>query len=283
MKNSNKSAHLKEKLKQALNSTFKVISDDFKIDKNISSKKDEFFDLQNLDTKKDFIEARAKTDSLALKKKFSDEKIFKKNLPSNPSCKSLYTFAEKIRYESLGFEILKGIKKNLEDDYNEKINLKRKDQIKSKEDVPVNEAFELYMLKNFHNIELNSITSKMLSFWEKDFDNSILKHKEFLKSNLENQNDYSSKFSEILQEMDIFQDDNNDESKEENQDDGQENPSNNDQNSENEDNKDSKDNESEESISEANYNVDDYKLDEQLTDSENDNDKNEQVIQKKKS
>ena len=281
MKNSNKSAHLKEKLKQALNSTFKVISDDFKIDKNISSKKDEFFDLQNLDSKKDFIEARAKTDSLALKKKFSDEKIFKKNLPSNPSCKSLYTFAEKIRYESLGFEILKGIKKNLEDDYNEKINLKRKDQIKSKEDVPVNEAFELYMLKNFHNIELNSITSKMLSFWEKDFDNSILKHKEFLKSNLENQNDYSSKFSEILQEMDIFQDDNNDESKEENQDDGQENPSNNDQNSENEDNKDSKDNESEESISEANYNVDDYKLDEQLTDSENDNDKNEQVIQKK--
>ncbi len=281
MKNSNKSAHLKEKLKQALSSTFKVISDDLKISKNNNSEKNEFFDLQNLDTKKDFIEARAKTDSSALKKKFSNEKIFKKNLPLNTSYKSLYTIAEKIRYESLGFKMLKGIEKNLKDDYNEKISLKRKDQLNSKEDVPVVEAFELYMLKNFHNIELNSITNKMLSFWEKNFDNSILKHKNFLKSNLENQNDYSSKFSEIFQEMDIFQDDNNEESKEENQDDGQENPSNDDQNSENEDNSDSNDNDNQESINEADYNVDEYKLDDQLTDNESENDKSEQIIQKK--
>ena len=26
------------------------------------------------------------------------------------------------------------------------------------------------MLKNFHNIKLNSLTEKKLSFWEKDFD-----------------------------------------------------------------------------------------------------------------
>ena len=281
MKNSNKSAHFREKLKQALNSTFKVISDDFRIDKDNNSEKDEFFDLQNLDTKKDFIEARAKTDSSALKKKFSNEKTFKKNLPLNSSYKSLYTIAEKIRYELLGFEMLKGLEKNLRDNYNQKISLKRKDQLNSKEDVPVAEAFELYMLKNFHNIELNSTTNKMLSFWEKDFDSTILKHKKFLKSNLENQNNYSSKFAEILQEMDIFQDDNNEESKEENNNDGQDNPSNDDQNSENDDRKDSKDDDSQEAISEADYNIDEYKLDEQLTDSDSENNNNEQIVQKK--
>ena len=36
------------------------------------------------------------------------------------------------------------------------------------------------MLKNFHKIELNSLTSRMLNFWEKDFEKSIQKHKEFL-------------------------------------------------------------------------------------------------------
>ena len=41
------------------------------------------------------------------------------------------------------------------------------------------EAFELYMLKNFHNIKLNSLSSKMLNFWEKDFDQSIKKHINF--------------------------------------------------------------------------------------------------------
>ena len=61
------------------------------------------------------------------------------------------------------------------------INLKRKDQLKTKEDVPVAEAFELYMLKNFYNIKLNPLTSKMLHFWEKDFDQSITKHIKFLK------------------------------------------------------------------------------------------------------
>ena len=56
------------------------------------------------------------------------------------------------------------------------------------------EAFELYMLKNFHQIKLNPLTSKMLNFWEKDFEQSIDKHKKFLKENFEDQNNYSSNF-----------------------------------------------------------------------------------------
>ena len=48
MKNSNKDANLKEKIKQALASTVRVISDDFKLDdklkKNQSSKKFDFLD-----------------------------------------------------------------------------------------------------------------------------------------------------------------------------------------------------------------------------------------------
>ena len=94
MSNSNKDANLKEKFKQALNSTFKVISEDFgvsnNLDKNDISKKFDFLELENLNTKNDFIRARAETDSSALKKKFSDETIYKKNLPTNTSCKSLY-------------------------------------------------------------------------------------------------------------------------------------------------------------------------------------------------
>ena len=39
----------------------------------------------------------------------------------------------------------------------------------------------------------------MLNFWEKDFDQAIEKHIEYLKENLEFQNKYSSRFSEILQ------------------------------------------------------------------------------------
>ena len=39
MSDSNKNANLKEKLKQALTSTFKVISDDFKVNEGLEEKK----------------------------------------------------------------------------------------------------------------------------------------------------------------------------------------------------------------------------------------------------
>ena len=285
MSNSSKDASLKEKLKQALSSTFKVISDDLKIndklEKDKSSNKFDFIELDNLNTKSDFIKARAESDSSALKKRFSDENIYKKNLPSISSCKSLYAVAEKIRCESLGGKMLKGIQKNFTENYNQIISLKRKDQLKTKEDVSVHEAFELYMLKKFHNIELNSLTTKMLSFWENDFDKSINEHIKFLKNNLENQDNYSSKFSKIFQDMNLFQSEDNQETKEENNENGQNNPSNDDQEAETEDNKDqTKDEETEASL-DSDYDIDEYKLDEQLLDAETNKHNDEQIIQKK--
>ena len=165
-----KEENLKEKFRQALTSTIKVISDDYKPTfdkKNKVLKESNFFELDNLNNKSDFIRFRAEADSEALKKKFSNKEIYQKYLPKNSSCKSLYDVAEKIRYEILGSQMLKGISKNINENYIQKISLKRKDQLKSKDDVNVTEAFELYMLKNFLKINLNNLSSKVLSFWER--------------------------------------------------------------------------------------------------------------------
>ena len=285
MNNSNKDANFKEKLRQALASTIRVISGDLEIknktDDNKSSKKFDFFELDNINSTTDFVKARAESDSSALKKKFSNDEIYKKNLPLNSSCKSLYSIAEKIRYETLGGKMLKGIEKNLKDNYNQKISLKRKDQLKTKDDVPVIEAFELYMLKKFLNIKLNPLTNKMLNFWEDDFDLVVDKHIKFLKENLEHQNEYSYKFSKILQEMDIFQNEENENTQEENQDNEQNNPSNEDQESDSEDKKDQNKEEETEASLDSDYDIDEYKLDEQLVDTDSDQPSNEKVLQKK--
>ena len=166
---SDKIDNLKEKFRLALTSTAKVISDDFTLsDKDSRNKNYEnTIEIDNLTNPSDFIRLRAETDSVALKKKFSNNAVYRKNIPSNTSSKSLYNIAEKIRYESLGGKMLKGIEKNFNENYTQIINRKRKDQLKTKEDVPVAEAFELYMLKNFHQIKLNILTTKMLNFWEK--------------------------------------------------------------------------------------------------------------------
>ena len=283
---SNKEDNFKDQFKRALISTAKVISEDYKldikkIDKNLSSKKIDFFDVTNLSNKSDFARLRAEADSGALKKKFSNKDIINKNLPNNPSCKSLYNIAEKIRYEVLGSKMLKGVEKNLSENYNQKINSNRKDQLKNKEDVPITEAFELYMLKKFFNLSLNTVSTKMLSFWEKDFNSSIEKHIDFLSKNVEDQNNYSSKFSKILEGMDVFSSD-NEENKEENdeKENEQDNKSeNNDEGKSDGQEGESKQNEAQ-TILDAGFDLSDQQMDEQLEDSDSLKESIENISQK---
>jgi len=275
---SDKETSLKEKFRLALTSTAKVISDDF--EQNKKSENLNTIKIDNLSSPSDFIRLRAETDSSALKKKFSNDVIYRKNLPSNTSSKSLYNIAEKIRYEALGGKMLKGIEKNFHKNYEQIINLKKKDQLRTKEDVTITEAFELYMLKNFHQIKLNSLTSKMLNFWEKDFENSMEKHKKFLQENLEDQENYSSRFLKILEEMNIFQNEAIDEKREENHNEGKDNPSNDDQNKDNENSKDENNNQETETSLDSDYSLDEFNIDEQLSDNESGEKNSEQIIKK---
>ena len=70
------------------------------------------------------------------------------------------------------------------------------------------------MLKNFLDIKLNSLSEKILSYWEKDFKSSFEKHLLYLNKNIENQEKYNAKFSEILKKMEIFDSENDEENKE---------------------------------------------------------------------
>ena len=166
----NKEEALKEKFKIALTSTIKVISEKNKVEvnfgnKNLSSKNFNFFELDNLSTIEDYTKIRAETDSEALRLKYSNIKIYQKNSPKNSVAKSLYNIAEKIRYEKIGSDNLKGIKQNLKKNYEIRQKNKRKDQLKSKEDVSAKEAFELYLLKHLLGVKLTSRAKEMLSFW----------------------------------------------------------------------------------------------------------------------
>ena len=281
----NKEDISKERFKQALISTVKVISEDYKIKKeqldNLNSKNYKFFEIGELNTKEDFTKFRAETDSEALKRKFSNDIIYKKNLPKNSSCKLLYDFSEKIRYEILGTKMLNGISKNLKENYSRKILLKKKEQLKSKDDVQIGEAFELYMLKNFLGIKLNALSEKILSYWEKDFQDSFHKHIEYLYKNLENQESYNSKFSEILQNMEIFDSENNEDNEKTEEDNNQ------DKNNSNKDgpNETSRSEETSEDdgAKEGMDGMDDnneFRLDEQLMDGEKENESSENIIQK---
>ena len=167
---------LKERFKSAVSSAVKAISEDFDIEVNFgntsSGKKKslQLPDIINLKKIQDFTNLRAYADSEALKIKYTNEKIYIKNQPDGSMAKALYAIAEKIRYEKIGSDKLKGIKNNITACYEDKFKNKKIEEIKTEADVPITEAFELYLRNHFFKIKQNNATKKVLSYWKDLFD-----------------------------------------------------------------------------------------------------------------
>ena len=279
---SKKEEFIKDQFKQALNSTYKVLSDlGIKTKKKSEIKKNEYFDqikINSLDTKNDFTKLRAETDSNALKLKFSNSNVYNKYAPQNSSYKSFYELSEKIRCELLGFRILQGIKKNISENYFLKNIKKDQREIRKKDDVSAIEAFELYLISKFMNIDLNALSKKKLSFWEKEFDLTIKKHIHFLSKNIEDQDKYNEKFSEILKNMKIF--DSEKDLKEENKS-NEENPQNKDDNKSEKNNENSNEQQtSAENEIQTSDGLDEFRMEEELTEDGSEVEGKENVIQK---
>ena len=279
-----KENNIKEKFKIALISTEKVISDDYLIknkkSKNVKKNID-YFEIDTLNSRNEFVKYRAESDSRALLKKFSNEEIFKSNYPKNIACKSLYEFSEKIRCELLGSEMLKGTKLNFLENYKNTLSKIKIENIKSKEDVKISEAFEIYILKNFFNLNLNNNCEKILSYWQKDLKNAFDKHVRFFKENLQNQKIYNSKISEILKGMDLFE--SNDETQNNNEDQDDANKSEN--NEENQDQNSDQDQSSQETQDEnqgidTEYDFSEHQLEENLSDTDTEKENSENLMQK---
>ena len=163
---------LKERFKSAVSSTVKAISENFDLKiqfgSNLSSKENSLNlpEIASLRKLQDFTNLRAFADSEALKIKYTDKKIYLENEPEGVMGKALYAIAEKIRYEKIGADKLKGIKNNITQCYENKFKNKKIEEIKTEADVPITEAFELYLRSHFFNIKQNHATKKVLSYWK---------------------------------------------------------------------------------------------------------------------
>ena len=212
---------LKEKFKSAVTSTVKAISEDFNLeikfgkDKDKESKKNSLSlpDVTNLKKLQDFTNLRAFADSEALKIKYTDNKIYIKNEPKGLMAKNLYSISEKIRYEKIGSDKLKGVRNNITQCYENKFKNKKINEIKTEADVPIAEAFELYLRSHFFKIKQNNTTKKILSYWGGLFDKKLKKKFSELDNCIKDQNKFNFIMSELIENLEF--DDSNPKEKEE--------------------------------------------------------------------
>jgi len=209
---------LKERFKSAVSSAVKAISGNYDIEIKFgdnSPTKKNFLNLPeiaNLKKLQDFTNLRAFADSEALKIKYANEKTYLKNQPEGSMAKALYAIAEKIRYEKIGSNKLKGVKNNITQCYENKFLDKKIEEIKTESDVPITEAFELYLRSYFFEIKQNNTTKKILSHWKDLFNKSIKEKLIELNSCIENQERFGELVSNLIDKLE-FEDSNEKESK----------------------------------------------------------------------
>ncbi len=209
---------LKERFKSAVSSAVKAISGNYDIEIKFgdnSPTKKNFLNLPeiaNLKKLQDFTNLRAFADSEALKIKYANEKTYLKNQPEGSMAKALYAIAEKIRYEKIGSNKLKGVKNNITQCYENKFLDKKIEEIKTESDVPITEAFELYLRSYFFEIKQNNTTKKILSHWKDLFNKNIKEKLIELNSCIENQERFGELVSNLIDKLE-FEDSNEKESK----------------------------------------------------------------------
>ena len=234
-----KKTEILESFKTAIGSTAKSLSNTEEVEvsfgnKDIKSEKVfiKLPEIEQINNKINYNQIRAIADSESLKLRFSDSNILKSFEPEGNISKKLYTVAEKIRYEKLGSDQFKGVKKNINRYYLERVNSL---DLKSSEDKII-ESFENYLRCKLLDAKINKELDKKLKSFKKDIDIKFKNKIKELDEFASDQAQYNSIVSDLINKMSLDENlEEEDKNEEENKEEKQNHPKNQEQKAEKQD------------------------------------------------
>ncbi len=224
-----KKSEILENFKTAIGSTVKSLSNLENVEvsfgnQNLQSKNTSIKlpEIEQVNNKINFSRIRALADSKSLRLRFSDNKVFKSYEPDGNISKKLYKIAEKVRYEKLGSDQFKGVKKNIENYYQERVNSL---DLKSSEDKLL-ESFENYLRIKFFNSKNSKEFEKKLKTYTKDLNEKLKGKIKQLSSLTHDQAEYNSLISNLISNMNLDENPEEEEKNQENKEENQQNQKN---------------------------------------------------------
>ncbi len=224
-----KKSEILENFKTAIGSTVKSLSNFENVEvifgnQNSQSKNTliKLPEIQEIKDKINYNQIRALADSKSLKLRFSNNEIFKSHAPEGTISKKLYEIAEKIRYEKVGSDKFKGVKKNIEKYYQERVNAL---DLKSSED-KITESFENYLRVKFFESKNSKELEKKLKIYKKDLDEKLKDKIKQLDDLMHDQAKYNSLASQLISKLSLDENLEEEEKDIENKDENQKNEKN---------------------------------------------------------
>ena len=124
-----KKTEILENFKTAIGSTVKSLSNSENVEVSFGNQNSQsnnnsikLPEIEQINNKINYKQIRALADSKSLELRFSNQETFRLYEPDGNISKKLYKIAEKIRCEKLGSDQFKGVKNNIEEYYQERVN-----------------------------------------------------------------------------------------------------------------------------------------------------------------
>ena len=162
---------------------------------------------------------RGEADSMALEFRLHDNKIHEKFSKKNNMNNKIFDAIEQSRYEALGSQIFKGVKKNIFNKHNR--DLEKKISENDEENKLIN-AFKYVSYSEFTNNDLSGNFSHYKNFLKRKLNTQFDHYINSLKKNIDNQELFASKVQYMLEELgfeNIIDNSNNDDLDEKNKND----------------------------------------------------------------
>ena len=201
-----KKSEIIDNFKTAISSTVKSISNSENIEvtfgnQNLKFEKDSIKlpGLEEVNNKINYSQVRAVADTEALKLRHSNKNTLKLYEPNGNISKKLYKIAEKIRCEKIGSDHFKGVKKNIEKFYQERVNSL---DLKSSEDKII-ESFENYLRVKFFNSKNNNELERKLKSYKKDLDDKFKNKIKQLSDLTQDQPHFNKLISNLITDMSL--------------------------------------------------------------------------------
>jgi len=146
---------------------------------------------------------RGEADTAALRLRYHDEGVYRRQRPSGPGSAQLFDAAEQARVEAIGTELLAGVATNLSDYQEARARDKGFHLISERDESQIPDAVGLILREKLTGQPSPASSQPLVNLWRDWVDEKAGEKMENLKSALRNQEEFGENFREILEDLDL--------------------------------------------------------------------------------
>ncbi|WP_206378200.1 cobaltochelatase subunit CobT [Sneathiella limimaris] len=202
-----------EQFKRAVTSTMRAMSEDKELavtfgndQPGLSGERARLPNPQRDLPTEDIQKIRGQSDSMALRKRYHDDKVHNKLMPQGGEAKAVFDAIEQARVESLGANRMQGVSDNLFKQLDQRCKEMGFERVYDKADAPIAEVVGLLVREKLTGTPSPSSATNMLDLWRKELELKGGDDFQALIDAATDQAEFAKAARQLLKDLDLFDD-----------------------------------------------------------------------------